>query len=93
MFERKVMRKIYGPIENQDGGWIIRSNEEKVLLVKDADIARHTKAQRIRWNGHNKVNDQLDALFLNVFVSCLYMFRATSAHHQEDQIVLIHHLV
>jgi hypothetical protein len=24
------------------------------------------------------VNDQLDALFLNVFISCLYMFRATS---------------
>jgi hypothetical protein len=39
------------------------------------------------------VNDQLDALFINVFISCLYMFRATSAHHQEGQIVLIHHLV
>jgi hypothetical protein len=39
------------------------------------------------------VNEQLDALFLNVFISCLYMFRATSAHHQEGQIVLIHHLV
>jgi hypothetical protein len=38
-------------------------------------------------------NDQLDALFLNVFVLCLYMFRATSAHHQEGQIVLIRHLV
>jgi hypothetical protein len=32
------------------------------------------------------VNDQLDALFLNVFISCLYVFRATSAHHQEDQL-------
>jgi hypothetical protein len=39
------------------------------------------------------VNDQLDALFLNVFISCLYMFRAASTHHQEGQIVLIHHLV
>jgi hypothetical protein len=38
-------------------------------------------------------NDQLDALFLNVFILCLYMFRAASAHHQEVQIVLIHHLV
>jgi hypothetical protein len=35
------------------------------------------------------VNDQLDALFLNVFISRLYMFRVTSAHHQEGQIVLI----
>jgi hypothetical protein len=39
------------------------------------------------------VNYQLDALFLNVFISCLYMFRAKSAHHQEGQLVLIHHLV
>ena len=39
------------------------------------------------------VNDQLDALFLNVFITCLYMFRTTSVHHQEDQVVLIHHLV
>jgi hypothetical protein len=29
------------------------------------------------------VNEQLDALFLNVFISPLYMFRATNAHHQE----------
>jgi hypothetical protein len=35
------------------------------------------------------VNDQLDALFLNVFISCLYMFRAASAHHQEGQMVLM----
>jgi hypothetical protein len=38
-------------------------------------------------------NDQLDALFLNVFSLCLYVFRAASAHYQEVQIVLIHHLV
>jgi hypothetical protein len=38
-------------------------------------------------------NDQFDALFLNVFILCLYMFRAASAHHLEVQIVLIHHLV
>jgi hypothetical protein len=34
-------------------------------------------------------NDQLDALFLNVFILCLYMFRAASAHHQEGDYVLI----
>jgi hypothetical protein len=39
------------------------------------------------------VNDQLDLQFFIVFISCLYMFQATSAHHQEDQLVSIHHLV
>jgi hypothetical protein len=38
-------------------------------------------------------NDQLDALFLNVFILHLYMFRAASVHHQEVETVLIHHLV
>jgi hypothetical protein len=38
-------------------------------------------------------NDQLNALFLNVFILCLYMFRAASVHHQEGRIVLIYHLV
>jgi hypothetical protein len=42
--EIKVMRNIYGPIENQDGGWILRTNEEIDLLVKDADIVRHIKS-------------------------------------------------
>jgi hypothetical protein len=37
------------------------------------------------------VNDQLDVLFLSVFTLCLYMFRATSAHYQEDQLLLTHH--
>jgi hypothetical protein len=38
-------------------------------------------------------NDQLDALFLNAFILCPYMFRAASAHHEEVHIILIHHLV
>jgi hypothetical protein len=38
-------------------------------------------------------DDQLDAVFLNVFILCLYMFLAASAHHREVQIVLTHHLV
>jgi hypothetical protein len=38
-------------------------------------------------------NDQLDALFLNVFILCLYMFRAATAHHHEGQIVSMHHPV
>jgi uncharacterized membrane protein YsdA (DUF1294 family) len=32
------------------------------------------------------VNDQLDALFLNVFILCLYMFRATSASQSPTRV-------
>jgi hypothetical protein len=40
------------------------------------------------WVKTNLMHSFLMYLFL-----CLYMFRAASAHHQEGQIVLIHHLV
>jgi len=40
------------------------------------------------------VNNQIDQLFsMYLFISLLYMFRQPSAHHQENQIVSIHHLV
>ena len=39
-----------------------------------------------------RVNNQLDALF-NVFISVLYMFRATQCSSSGESIVSIHHLV
>jgi hypothetical protein len=41
------MRKIHGPIKDQDGGWKIITNNEINLLIKHADIDRYMKAQRI----------------------------------------------
>jgi hypothetical protein len=46
------MRKMCGPIKNQDGSWRITANEEIELLIKHADTGRYIKAQRIRWIGH-----------------------------------------
>jgi hypothetical protein len=53
VFERKVMRKKYGPIKNQDGSWRIGTTEEIDSLIKHADIVRYIKAKRIRWTGHS----------------------------------------
>ena len=38
-------------------------------------------------------NDQLDALFISLFITPLYMFRASQCSSSGDRIVLIHHLV
>jgi len=43
----KVMRKIYGPIKNQDGCLKIRTNEEIGLLINRGDTVRYIKAQRV----------------------------------------------
>ncbi|XP_055384161.1 uncharacterized protein LOC129613877 [Condylostylus longicornis] len=52
IFERKVLRKIYGPIRNEDGSYRIRYNHELEELIGGKNVVRYVKAQRIRWLGH-----------------------------------------
>lgn len=51
IFERKVLRKIFGPL-NDRGMWRIRYNTEIYNLYKEPDIIKVIKASRIRWLGH-----------------------------------------
>jgi hypothetical protein len=45
VFERKVKRKMNGPIKNRDESWRIKTKEEKGLLINHADIFRYKRAQ------------------------------------------------
>jgi hypothetical protein len=53
IFERKILRKIYGLIQEGDT-WRIRNNEELNRVIKEEDIVKFIKVQRIRWLGHVK---------------------------------------
>jgi hypothetical protein len=50
-FERKILRKIFGPVQDRRG-WRIRYNEQLEELIKNEDIVRFIKACRISWLGH-----------------------------------------
>jgi hypothetical protein len=52
MFERRILRKIFGPVQNKHGSWRIRMNDELSELVENADIVRFIKSRRIAWLGH-----------------------------------------
>ena len=50
IFERKILRRIYGPVI--DGGrWRIRTNQELYQLCGENDV-KFRKLSRLRWAGH-----------------------------------------
>ena len=51
VFERKILRKIYGPI-CVEGEYRCRMNHELYELYADIDIVKRIKIQRLRWLGH-----------------------------------------
>ncbi|KAJ4437401.1 hypothetical protein ANN_17545 [Periplaneta americana] len=48
IFERKIIRRIYGPIF-EAGEWRIRSNTEIDQILKAEDLVKHIKSMSLRW--------------------------------------------
>ena len=51
-FERKVLRKIYGPGNFGNGECRWRTNEELLHLSEGEDAVKFVMAQRLPWLGH-----------------------------------------
>ena len=51
VFERKVLRKIFGPT-NENGIWQIKTNQELDKIIKHKNIINFITAQRLGWLGH-----------------------------------------
>ena len=52
IFEAKILRKIFGPVQHENGIWRIRKNHELNELIGNADIVRFIKSGRMAWLGH-----------------------------------------
>ena len=50
-FERKILRRIFGPVQ-QNSQWRMRYNDELYDLYKDNDIVTFIKLRRLEWAGH-----------------------------------------
>jgi hypothetical protein len=51
VFERKVIRKIFGPIRDTDQ-WRSRCNEVLYQLYAEPEIVKWMRSARLRWAGH-----------------------------------------
>jgi len=51
VFERKILRKIFGPTEGAKGIWRIKTNKELDELIKYRNIINYVKTQRLSWFG------------------------------------------
>ena len=52
LFERKVLRKIFGPAKERDSTWRIKTKDELDELIRHKNIINHVTAQRLTWFGH-----------------------------------------
>jgi hypothetical protein len=46
ILEGRISRKIFGPVQNEDGFWRIRMNYELNDLIKNADILKICRKQK-----------------------------------------------
>jgi hypothetical protein len=49
-FERKVLRKIYGPVM-VNGQWLNKHNHEIYTVYKEIELTRNIRLRRLQWVG------------------------------------------
>jgi hypothetical protein len=52
VFERRILRRIFGPTQTTDGEWRLKTNEELENAIRYENIVRHIKSKRLSWLGH-----------------------------------------
>jgi hypothetical protein len=52
VFERKILRKVFGPTKEVNVIWRIKTNKELDELIKHRNLINCVKTQRLSWFGH-----------------------------------------
>ena len=59
IFERKVYRRILGPVyDNEKENWRILTNEEIYANIKKHSIIETIRLHRLRWFGHVQIMEE-----------------------------------
>jgi hypothetical protein len=57
-FERKILRKIFGPDNSPDVVWRLSNNEELDKIIRKQNIVRQIKTKRLGWFEHIQRMDE-----------------------------------
>jgi hypothetical protein len=52
VFERRILRRKFGPTQKANGEWRLKTNEELENIIRHGNIVRHIKSKRLSWLGH-----------------------------------------
>jgi hypothetical protein len=52
IFERKILRRIFGPTQKTNEEWRLKTNEELEEVINNENIVRYIKYKRLSWWGH-----------------------------------------
>jgi hypothetical protein len=52
VFEKRVLRRIFGPKREEDGPWRKSHNDQLLVLYSSTNIVRVIKSRMMRWAGH-----------------------------------------
>jgi hypothetical protein len=52
VFERRILRRIFGPTQKANGEWRLKPNEKLENIISHKNIVRHIKSKRLGWLGH-----------------------------------------
>jgi hypothetical protein len=52
LFERKALRMIFGPTNERDGAWRIKTNDELNKLIRHKNIINYITSKRLSWSDH-----------------------------------------
>jgi hypothetical protein len=72
------LRSIYGPVQDSNNEWRVRTNQEIEALMKEENIVRFMKSQRLARYGHvNRMED-------NKNVKAIMKWNRIDRNHVED---------